>query len=287
MGKVISYRPHERQRELLARAFTLVNSVPYQVTARWLFYRLLQEGAYDDKKGYRTKFLPMLSKARKRFYKGWRPDTLADDTRQTVWRGGGYSDPRKWLEAIRDRSRCTLSKWACQDYYVELWFEANAMRSQFEYYSDHLPLRPFGGDPSIPFKWEIALHLTVLDQEWGKPIIVLYFGDLDPKGMIIPESARRDIQKWCTADFTFVRCGLNPGHEAEFSLMENPEKPGTYQWEALDDAGARELIQRNLLEFVSPGRYSEVEAREQVITTAFREAFDEFIEEYGHAIEEG
>jgi len=154
------------------------------------------------------------------------------------------------------------------------------MRGQFEYYTDHIPLRPFGGDASIPFKWKIAKHLELVEK--GKPIIILYFGDLDPKGMIIPNSAKADIRRWCGRYFKFIRCGLNPGHEVEFSLLENPEKPGTYQWEALDDDAAQELIFRSLARFISPGRYSEVQAQESVITATFRQAFDGFIKEHGH-----
>jgi hypothetical protein len=45
---------------------------------------LLQEGTYPAKGSYKSKFLPLLAKARKTFYKGWRPDTLADDTREAV-----------------------------------------------------------------------------------------------------------------------------------------------------------------------------------------------------------
>jgi len=250
---VETYRPQKRNKAILARAWEIIGEVPYPVSARWLFYRMLQEGSYTDKKAYKDGFLRTLSKARKRFYGGWRPDTLADDTRRAVWRGAGYAGPGEWLKALRDSSHCTLSKWASQDYYVELWFEANAMRPQFEHYTSHVPLRPFGGDPSIPFKWEIAKHLEWVAEALAKPIVILYFGDLDEKGKTIPTTAEQDIRSWADVDFRFIRCGLNSGHEIEFSLVENPEKPGTYQWEALDDNGARELFQRSLAPFVRHG----------------------------------
>jgi len=169
---------------------------------------------------------------------------------------------------------------------VELWFEANAMRGQFEHYTEHIMLRPFGGDPSIPFKWNIAAHLTRMAERFSKPIVILYFGDLDPKGMIIPESAVRDIREWCTDDFEFIRCGLNPGHETEFSLIENPERPGTYQWEALDDGSAHELIERSCAPFVSPGGYSEIGDREAAITGRFRAEMGFYMDELLDSIKE-
>jgi len=82
-----NYNPRPDQAGILDKAYELVRSVLYQVTARWLFYRLLQEAFFKDKDAYKTKFLPLLSKARKSFYKQWNPGTLADDTRVSVIRG--------------------------------------------------------------------------------------------------------------------------------------------------------------------------------------------------------
>lgn len=249
----MSYRPHERQKAILDKAMAFVNSVPYQVTARWLSYCLLQEGIYSAKGDYAHKFLPLLSKARKRFYNGWHPDILADHTRELVIRGTGFDSERHWLEAIGECERCILDKWADQPNYVELWFEAKAMRGQFEYYTHYITLVPFGGDPSIPYKWAIAKRLDERARHYEKSIVILYFGDYDPKGLAIPDSAAADIREWCGVDFEFIRCALNPGHEVTYNIPENPDKPGQYQWEALSDEAARELITENVGRFVSLG----------------------------------
>lgn len=273
-----TYRPRKRQRAILARAFSYVQSVPYQVTARWLFYRLLQDGIYSKKGDYKNKFLPVLSKARKRFYEGWRPDTLADDSREAVIRGTGFDSERGWLEAIGKRAECSLDKWVGQDCYVELWFEAKAMRGQFEHYTDHLTLVPFGGDPSIPYKWEIAKRLEKRVARYDLPIVILYFGDLDPKGLTIPESAAADVRDWCAVNFKFVRCALNPGDEVTYNIPENPDKPGQYQWEALDDAAAGKLIAEHVGEFISQGVFSEIEAQERQITARFKRQWEAFLD---------
>ena len=126
-----NYKPHKRSREILTRAWGHVQSVPYQVTARWLFYRLLQDGYYKTKSDYDNKFLPLLSRARHCFYESWRPDTLADDRRAPIVRGDGYESPAAWVEMLASRARCNLARWEGQSYYVEVWFEAEAMKSQF------------------------------------------------------------------------------------------------------------------------------------------------------------
>jgi len=278
-----TYKPHKRQREILDRAFGYVQSVQYQVTARWLFYRLLQDGIYSAKGDYDGKFLPMLSKARKRFYNDWRPDTLGDDTRQAVIRGGGWESESAWLEAIGKGLKCKLDKWDGQACYVELWFEAKAMRGQFEYYTDHVTLVPFGGDPSIPYKWAIAKRLEERAKTSGQ-IVILYFGDLDPKGLTIPESAAADIRQWSAADFDFERCGLNPGDEITYGIPENPDKPGQYQWEALADETAEALITDSVGKFVSQGYFSAIEGQERAITARFKKRWAELLESDGREL---
>ncbi len=76
----MGYKPSAEGKYILDRAWCWVQSVPYQPSARWVFYRLLQDGTYSKKGDYRH-LLGILSKARKGFYDQWNPGTLADDTR--------------------------------------------------------------------------------------------------------------------------------------------------------------------------------------------------------------
>lgn len=178
------YKPRGEQAQILDRAYELVQSVPYKVTARWLFYRLLQESFFKDKDAYKAKFLPLLSKARKSFYKEWTPETLSDDTRIAVIRGDGWTSESSFLKDV-GQATCILDKWQDQDCYLEIWFEAKAMKGQFEHYTEHVTLRPFGGDCSISFKWQIAVELEEKHDQYQTPVVILYFGDLDPKGLQI------------------------------------------------------------------------------------------------------
>ena len=242
-----------------------------------MFYRLLQESCFRDKDAYKSKFLPLLSKARKTFYKQWTPETLADDTRIAVIRGDGWTSETSFLRDVGLAS-CVLDKWQDQDYYIEIWFEAKAMAGQFKHYTEYITLRPFGGDCSISFKWQIAKELEEKHIQYGKPAVVLYFGDLDKKGLQIPESAVKDIRQWADIDFEFIRCGLNPGDESTYNIPENPDKPGTYQWEALSDTAAKELIETWTGKYISQGSFYNTEIKERLITKTFRNRWNEFIE---------
>lgn len=255
----MAYSPTSKNAAIIERASHWVQSVPYRVTARWVFYRLLQEGVYGQKAGYKH-LLALLSKARKEFYDGWKPDTLADGTRAALVRGDGFDSPQDWLDAVRRDSSCFLDHWAGQSTYVECWFEAAAMEGQFLHYADpNITLLAFHGDVSIPEKWKAASRLAERFIHLQKPITIYYFGDYDPKGITIPLSAWSDISAWAVAlvarhdralltparhNIRLHRVGLNYGDEVAFNIPENPERPGTYQWEALADEQARGLIQR-------------------------------------------
>lgn len=130
---------------------------------------------------------------------------------------------------------------------------------QFLHYAnENLPLLAFHGDISIPEKWRTAERLAGRYKTLKKPIHIYYFGDFDPKGLIIPLSAWHDIETWARALLInqgikpeklgeilhYYRIGINEEHIKQLAIPENPERPGTYQWEALDDDPAAYLIEQ-------------------------------------------
>ena len=265
------YLPRGETQAVLDRAWQLVQSVPYQVSARWVFYRLLQEGYYSHKSDYKNKWVKAVSSARHAFYNGWRPDTLSDETREAIIRGRGFDTVEGWLNAVSERLSCTLDKWNTQEYYLELWYEARAMSDQFRHYTQHITLRPMAGQPSIPYKWQIAKDLEQAAGSYELPIIILYFGDLDTAGETISDVVERDVREWCSVDFEFIRCGLTLDQVSRYSVPENPEKPGEYQWEALSDTGAREVITGNVDQYLHHGAFVDVEHTEELANDWIRQ----------------
>ena len=275
-----NYNPRGKTAEALHRGLELVRSVPYQVSARWVFYRLLQEGHYSKKSDYANKWLKTASRARHASWGGWAPDTLADDTRAAIYRGHGYRTPAGWVDGLAEDVTCNLAKWYTQPYYLELWFEARAMVDQFSHYTRNITLRPMGGQPSIPYKYDTAKDLGDFSLGYNRPVVVLYFGDLDQGGECIEQVVRDDVAKWCAVDFDFIRCGLNLGDPERYGIPENPEKPGEYQWEALSDAGAREIITSNVDRFVRQDAFTEVERKENKATGRMRAQLADLVGEY-------
>jgi len=307
----LSYKPTAQSKYILDRAWDWIQSVPYQPSARWVFYRLLQDGTYDTKAGYRH-LLGLLSNARKEFYQGWNPGTLADDTRAPVLmervgfytvslRGWGFKNEAEWLETVKKELNCPLDRWTTQPVYEEIWFEAAAMQGQFIYYANpNVPLLAFHGDVSIPEKWRTAKRLAERWLRLRKPIRIFYYGDLDPKGLVIPESAWEDISKWTFwliqakepslqpkdkdderglkewIEFrwsSFIRVGITKEQVQQFKIPENPERPGTYQWEALDDKQAKTLIDE-ANEPLDLDAFADFERQEKEIAKQFRKQFE-------------
>jgi hypothetical protein len=266
------YRPNARNRAILEAAWQHVTSVPYAVTLRWLYYRIYQEGHYPDKRRGYNSFKDLLSRARHNGYGGWKPDTLADDTNSVVERGGGFDTPGAWLDAMKQRAECRLHRWEGQAYYAEVWIEARAMIRQFEYYTQGMKICPLGGQPSIPYKWELAQGIDAAADRYGLPIVILYFGDLDAGGEQIGQTVEDDVTRWAAAPFEFIRAALNPGDPERYSIPENPEAPGNYQWEAVDDPTAAAIIRKATAPFVDRERMQAVARLEADATRRFRES---------------
>jgi hypothetical protein len=73
---------------------------------------------------------------------------------------------------------------------------------------------------------------------------------------------RQDVTEWCEAPFEFIHCGLNAEQVAIYRVPENIEHPGAYQWEALTDSAADEIITGNLARFLRHDAFTEITERE-------------------------
>jgi hypothetical protein len=212
-----------------------------------------------------------LSRARHNEWEGWQPDTLVDDRRSAIIRTGGHTSAAEWLEALaKNGVACKIDHWYKQQNYCEVWFEAEAMQRQFEYYVKGVTLRPFSGMPSIDYKYTIAGDLDEMSERYELPIVILYFGDYDNAGMTIPETSEADIRGWCDADFDFIRVGLNEGDGERYGIPDNIDKPGAYQWEALSDETARQIITGAVGSYVDTGIIGEVQREAHKAEDSFR-----------------
>jgi len=269
-----------------------VQSVPYKVSARWLFYRLLQEGYYTEKKHYSTQFIPRFSYLRREFIDGWHPDILADESRHIIPREtvglasiedyADYDVAKEIMDSLEFiEVSFPLDHFYRQNYYVEIWYEANAMTGQFQHYTKDITLVPCGGYSSVAYGWKVAKALEEKSTKYGKPIVILFFGDCDYYGGEIRRVIERDVRDWSSADFELEWCGLTTEQARLFGVPENPDKEG-YQWEALDDKSAGKIITEAVGKYVSQEIIDEVEKEqrehEEWVNGEIREVIDEIRE---------
>jgi hypothetical protein len=222
-----------------------VLALGYRPSLRWCFYRALERFGLskDDYKNFKNN----IARIRKGRRFGWAPDTLEDATRRVFLAGHGPTDKSGFFRALIENA-CSAGIWGRLPFYTEVWFEANAMVGQFEKYVRRpyrISLRPFGGDYTIAPKWEAAQQIKAMAEN-GKRVVILYFGDADTKGGQIPLSAYKDVRSWAGVDFDFHIGGLTREQAELLRLPENPERPGQYQWEALTDTQAKEIIESTL-----------------------------------------
>lgn len=241
---------------VLDRAYEFVQEVEYKISLRYIFYKLLQEGYYEDKiKGYGN-LKDLLRRARKELKDNWTPDTLCDESRKRIYRTGGKRDIQECKDSILDEivnsiSECfVLDHFYQQEVYLEIWFEARGMVNQFRHYTRNIDLVPMSGDASIPYKWDIAKNLEDCKSRYVKDIIILYFGDSDFKGHEIMRAVQVDVEYWSDVPFTIEWCGITKKQAKKYKVPENPYKPKQFQWAALPDKVAGKIIQSSIAKYL-------------------------------------
>lgn len=288
-------------RKILPGVLQKVEKLPYKVTLRFVFYRVLQAVGLE-KASYDT-FKQILAYYRKNFIAGWEPDTLTDDTTNIDDSNIGQFHDEKDVYNTLKNPKITLNKYQNQKKIIIICFEARAMYSQFEYYCRpyHVILFPFGGDAKIEPKWRLASMILKFWHTYHKPTQILYFGDADSKGKQIPENAMKDVKIWIKVQalhqkmkkegkneegvtleeiekpqFEWMWCGLTIEQATKkYKLPKNPDKPKQYQWEALEDEDAAEIITNALNEYVDLDAIKEIEELEKRIQTKWREQVKE------------
>lgn len=203
------------------------------VTVRQLYYRLVAAGLIPNNlRSYKN-----LGAALTQWRRGKRLPISAfeDRTRgmKRLDRGWRRDDPDGWLrgwvkEAISRAEGYDLARWAGQDRRVVVAVEKQALEGPFEEVCEELAvdLAVCRGYPSISFLHEVSGALSRGDPDRaGRENVVLYFGDLDPSGLNIPETVERDLGAGLFGQrFEFRRIALTREQVDEYSLIPAPVK---------------------------------------------------------------
>ena len=213
--------------ELKAAIMSVFEEIRPQ-TGRQVFYQLASRLQVIPKTEaqYKSTVIRLLTKMRR---SGELPfEYLADNTR---W----MRKPRSYssLEAMLRNTAATYrrSVWDNQDSYVEIWLEKDALAGVFYEVTSawDVPLMVTRGFASLSFLYSAAEEIKA-QADAGKEVVIYYFGDHDPSGVINDRVIERDLREFAGgADFGFERMAVTLDQIAEWDLPTRPtKKKGTH-----------------------------------------------------------
>lgn len=198
---------NEKELELIERINAFLSR---PLSPRWIYY-----GIFDVPNAKQQRLLNrVLNKARKDRRQLIDRDLVTDDTRSpTIWTSNrNLNEFMLELKYYRD-------VWQNQSNYIEIWMEDQASleavikspRRLLQRY--RVNSRYCKGFNSIGAMWDSFKFFVELE----KPIIILYYGDLNPSGWAIPIVIVRQFEEM-GLDITLKRLALNPSQLKKYNI---------------------------------------------------------------------
>jgi hypothetical protein len=157
------------------------------MTLRHLFYLLISDGLLENTDKAYHNLSDWICDAR---MEGVVPfESIVDGIRHSI-KPASWSGLEDFTDTVRDAYRKDL--WQRQPHYIEFWFEKDAIIGVVEDITRNydIKIRPLRGQSSLTFLHDAAWELAQIQ----KPIYIYYFGDHDPSGYSIEDSARERIE---------------------------------------------------------------------------------------------
>ena len=198
-------------------------------------------------------------------------DWITDGTRW-VRRVKTYGSP---AAAISDIARYyRRSVWEETPVYIECWCESDSIAGVIgEVTAEYaVPLFPAKGFSSLGFLYPSARGLQYAAN--GRPAHVLYVGDWDPSGKLIPEKIEEELRKHAPeADIYFRRLAVNPDQIQRLNLPGKPPKASdsrardfsgqTVEAEAIPVETTQKIVRAAIERFIDPHTLDVVQAAEE------------------------
>jgi hypothetical protein len=250
------------------------------VTVRQLYYRLVGAGVIPNSLRSYKNLGAALTKWRRRRaipVRAFEDRTRGMNRLDTGWRA---DDPVGWMRAclkagVEQAQRYDLAHWYGQTDRVVVAVEKQALEGPFTEVCEeaHVDLAVCRGYPSLSFIREVADALTRGDTDRDdRDNVVLYFGDLDPSGLNIPETLERDL-KGFGQSFRFERIALTREQVEEMDLIPAPVKmtdsraagfvaehgDEVYELDAIEPVRLRAIVRGAIAEYYDDGVAAERE----------------------------
>lgn len=217
----------------------------YNLTLRQLYYQFVARDLIPNTQQSYKRLGDIVSKARRAGLIDW--NAIVDRTRNlqslSQWHG-----PSDILNAVAQQFR--QDRWAEQPFYVEVWFEKDALMGVFERVAHRLRLPFFScrGYTSDSEVWSAAQRLR---SHVAQRVVILHFGDHDPSGIDMTRDirdrlslfgARVDVRRLALTMDQIERYTPppNPAKETDSRFADYQSKYGDESWEL--DAMAPDVL---------------------------------------------
>jgi hypothetical protein len=205
------------------RDFDEQNIVP---TLRAMFYTLVDLGVIP-----KTAYHALSDHTSRWRENGKLPiDCFADRTRGIIQDfDDEYLEVGEYIDIGLDYLRNTqndyaIPRWYKQPKHVEIWLEKDAPVGSFRSMvkDRHVRIAPNRGHSSVAFFNSNVDRLKEMHAQ-GKKIIILYFGDLDPSGEVMPKVYKRKLIEYGLYDVDFILVAVTEVQMKRFKLLHDPD----------------------------------------------------------------
>lgn len=204
----------------------------YNLTLRQLYYQFVSRDLIANKQTEYKRLGDIVSKGRRWGMIDW--DAIVDRTRG-LKSLGTWESPQDIVSAIARQFRYDL--WLAQPYYVEVWFEKDALMGVFERVANRLRLPYFScrGYTSDSEVWGAAQRLRQVQRGAAglfhepidphpRKVVVLHFGDHDPSGLDMTRDIRDRLTLFGAPRVDVRRLALNMDQVEQYEPPPNPAK---------------------------------------------------------------
>lgn len=284
-------RPIKRRRRTKAEIDELWVAMAEELAAhhpqsvRHVFYRMAVADLVDKTaSGYNTVQVQLVKMRRAGLISY---DWLTDGTRW-VRRVNTYGSPAEAVKYVARFYRRRI--WDQTEVYLEVWCESNSIAGVlFDVTAEYaISLFPAAGFASLGFLYPSARGMA--EAANGRPAHILYVGDYDPSGVVIPEKIEAGLREHAPeAEVHFHRVAVNENHIRELGLPTKPPKASdsrskrfhgqTVEAEAVPVDTMRAILRHAIERFIDP--------RELEVMKVAEESEREWLRSFAADMEEG
>lgn len=245
----------------------------YDLTLRQLYYQFVSRDLIPNNQKAYNRLGDIVSKGRRAGLIDW--NAIVDRTRE-LRSESTWESPSAIVAAVAEQFN--YDRWDSQPYYVECWFEKDALLGVFERISNELRVPFFScrGYTSDSEVWAAAQRLRQKDFDEEKQVVILHFGDHDPSGLDMTRDIRDRLELF-GANVDVKRIALNMDQVERYNPPPNPAKMtdarfigyaaqyGRQSWEldALDPTTLAALVRAEVEKLVDQDQWDEDVERER------------------------